>query len=98
MKLLSCALLLAATLLAGCSEASTDGADLYRRYCAACHGADLSGGTGPALGARSGAGALTDAELGAAITGGIGDMAAVERLGTPQVEAVVAYLREFEAR
>lgn len=98
MKLLACALLLAALLVSGCAETSIDGAVLYGRYCAACHGADLSGGVGPAMGAGSEAARLTDAELGSAITAGVGEMAAIDALDPPQVDAIVAYVREAERR
>jgi hypothetical protein len=45
-----CKLLIAFTAIAACSQAAAgDGAALYREHCAACHGAERLGLTGPAL-------------------------------------------------
>jgi mono/diheme cytochrome c family protein len=95
MKRLAGALVAIAILLTGCSE-STDGAVLYRKYCAACHGSDLSGGVGPSLGAGSEAAASTDAEYRIVIREGLNDMPAVGGLDDLRADAVVSYIRQVQ--
>lgn len=95
MERLAGALVAIAILLTGCAE-STDGAVLYRKYCAACHGSDLSGGVGPSLAAGSEAADSTDAEYRMVIREGLGDMPAVTSLDELRVDAVVAYLRQVQ--
>jgi len=95
MKRLAGALVAIAMLLTGCSQ-STDGAVLYRKYCAACHGSDLSGGVGPSLAAGSEAASSTDVEYRLAIREGINDMAAVTSLDELRIDAVIDYLRQVQ--
>lgn len=97
MKRLVGVILATTVLLTGCAE-STDGAVLYRKYCAACHGSDLSGNVGPSLAAGTEAAASTDAEYRMAIQEGINEMAAVSALDDLRVDAVVAYLRQVQAQ
>ncbi len=75
MKKLAGALVTIAILLTGCSE-STDGAVLYRKHCAACHGSDLAGNVGPSLAAGSEAADEADAAYTAVIREGTTDMPA----------------------
>lgn len=77
----------------GHGQTDGDGADLYRRYCAACHGAEGGGGVGPAL---SGSPLLADGEaLLARIREGGGGMPAFEgRLTDVQIETVARHVRE----
>lgn len=89
-------LLLAIALsLAGCAtaEQSLDGEVIYANRCARCHGADLAGGSGPALGAGSEAAAKDDEHYRTVIVGGRGAMPAFRSLSDQQVDAVINYLR-----
>jgi mono/diheme cytochrome c family protein len=97
MKRLVGVILATTVLLTGCSE-STDGAVLYRKYCAACHGSDLSGNVGPSLAAGSEAAASTDAEYRIVILEGLNDMPAASGLDELRVDAVVTYLRQVQAQ
>lgn len=94
MKRLAVALVAIAVLLTGCSE-STDGAELYRKYCAACHGSDLSGGVGPSLLAGSQAGAASDAAYQAVIRDGTTGMPATS-LDELRIDRVIAYVRQVQ--
>ncbi len=91
-------LLTVTALLTGCSETSTDGAVLYGRLCGACHGSDLSGGVGQALGAGSAAADLTDAAYRMVITEGTPGMPATSSLDDGQLEALIAYIRQVQGR
>lgn len=74
------------------------GAELFGVACAHCHGSDLSGGVGPALGAGSPASGLTDAQIGGAISVGPGSMPSFgRRLTNDQIESLIAYLRLLQA-
>ena len=57
--------MLAVFVAVGCSGPANDvfGADLYSSSCAHCHGSDLAGGIGPALGPGSTAAPLTDQQI-----------------------------------
>jgi mono/diheme cytochrome c family protein len=70
------------------------GATLYSERCAACHGADLQGGTGPELGTGSEAAELSDRRYSSRITNGRNDMPAFsEILTVDQTDEIIAYLR-----
>ncbi len=74
-----------------------DGAGIYAQQCAACHGADLAGGIGPALGAGSEATTSSDEELTAVIAAGQGAMPGFQdSLTTEEIAALVGYLREVQ--
>jgi|AMFO01.1.fsa_nt_gi Cytochrome c, mono- and diheme variants len=91
---------LLALLLAACSDATSGltGAALYERACASCHGRDLGGGIGPALGPGSTADlSLDDAQIAGAIRVGPGSMPPFARLTDAQVASLVRYLREVQA-
>jgi mono/diheme cytochrome c family protein len=71
-----------------------EGAEMYAANCAACHGADLGGQVGPALGAGSSAAAIPDEDLIAVITDGRGAMPGFGSSLTPeQIEAAVIFIR-----
>jgi mono/diheme cytochrome c family protein len=82
-------------LVSGCSETSTDGAVLYRKFCAACHGSDLSGGVGTSLAAGTRAAAQDDAAYRAVIRDGTTGMPATG-LDELQIDAVIAYVRQLQ--
>jgi mono/diheme cytochrome c family protein len=81
--------------VSGCSEASTDGAELYRLHCAACHGSDLSGGVGTSLAAGTGAAALDDSAYRVVIREGTTGMPA-SSLDARRIDAVIAYVRQVQ--
>ena len=89
------AALAVAVILAGCSgTSSTDGAVIYTRTCATCHGADLGGGVGAALGAGTAAAGLSDAQLRAIIRDGVPGMPPSRSLSEEQLDALIAFLRQ----
>ena len=71
------------------------GEELYRETCAHCHGVDLSGGIGPAIGQGSNADVeLTDTQIRNVIKIGPGSMPGFDdRLSEGQIDSLVAYLR-----
>jgi len=89
---IACALLV----IAGCSGpgADTFGVDLYSSSCAHCHGSDLAGGVGPALGPGSNAATLTDQQIVGVIRIGPGAMTSFgDRFSQAQLDSLVDYLR-----
>lgn len=94
------ALALGALLMVACNGPSSDatGEEVYVETCARCHGADLGGGVGPALGEGSNAAARDDDYLISVVTDGRGRMPSFRRtLSTEQIERVVGYLRNQQA-
>ncbi len=93
--------LLVAVLIAGCSDRleGTHGEELYRVACAQCHGADLTGGLGPPIGAGSNADiGLSDEQVASVIEVGPGAMPGFDRrLTEEQIESLVKYLRVTQA-
>ena len=93
--------LLVAVLIAGCSDRleGTHGEELYRVACAQCHGADLTGGLGPPIGAGSNADiGLSDEQVANVIEVGPGAMPGFDRrLTEEQIESLVKYLRVTQA-
>lgn len=70
------------------------GQDIYTTNCAVCHGADLGGVVGPALGAGSVIAGQDDAMVADVITNGRAAMPAWGgALSAEDIEAVIAYLR-----
>ncbi len=94
--------LLVAMLFAGCSDRleGTHGEELYRVACAQCHGADLTGGLGPAIDAGSNADiGLSDEQVANVIEVGPGAMPGFDRrLTEAQIESLVRYLRARQGR
>lgn len=75
------------------------GEEIYLQVCARCHGADLGGRVGPALGVESDAADRNDEFLVDTITHGRGRMPSFSRtLSEAQIERVVAYLRRVQER
>lgn len=90
------AVALTASACGGPAEDAT-GEDIYLQVCARCHGADLGGGVGPALGAESGAADRSDEFLVDTVTHGRGRMPSFSQTLTDgQIERVVAYLRTVQ--
>ena len=70
------------------------GAEIFSSTCAACHGADLEGVVGPALGAGSTIAGMDDATVIGIIADGRGTMPAWDGvLSAEEIEAVLAFLR-----
>ena len=85
-------------LVAGCGGTPTTGPALYARHCGACHGTDLSGNVGPALGPDSEATTASDASYRSAIREGVGDMPANRRLSEEQIDKIIVYIRDVQGR
>jgi cytochrome c551 len=80
------------------TAAELSAAELFAANCAHCHGDELEGGIGPALGPGGHAQGHSDAELIAIVTGGKNDMPAfAERLTEQQISDLVAFIRGGEA-
>lgn len=94
------ALLVAALLLSACAtrpSPDAGGEEIYELLCARCHGDDLGGGVGPALGPGSEAAASSDEFLRTTITRGRGRMPSFgHTLSEAQVERVIEFLREAQ--
>lgn len=100
MRTIVALLVLLALVLAACGGPAPDatGAEIFSQVCARCHGAELQGRVGPALGAGSHAAEQPDEYLLTTITRGRGGMPSFSRtLSETQIEAVVGYLREQQA-
>ena len=89
--------MLVAVLIAGCGDRleGKHGEELYRVGCAHCHGADLTGGLGPPIDARSNSDiGLSNEQLANVIEVGPGAMPGFDRrLTEEQIESLVVYLR-----
>lgn len=68
---------------------ATAGATVFADHCAACHGADGTGGSGPSL---AGTNMKDDSEVVGVIQNGVGDMPA-QGLTDAQTKDVLAWLR-----
>ena len=75
-----------------------DGAAIYQRNCAGCHGADLAGGRGPSLFNAGLIQSLGDVRIRATILNGNGEMPAFKgTLTAAQITTVIAYLHTQSA-
>ncbi len=90
-------LLIAVVTLSGCSgrpAADASGPEIYSQLCARCHGADLGGGIGPALGAGSDLVDRTDEYIEGVLRGGRGSMPAFgNTLDDVQIDRLIGFLR-----
>jgi len=85
--------------ISGCSgpDADTFGAELYSSACAHCHGSDLAGGVGPALGSGSNAATLSDQQIVDVVRIGPGAMTSFgDRFSQAQLDSLVDYLRTLQ--
>jgi mono/diheme cytochrome c family protein len=72
--------------------------ETFNDTCARCHGVDLAGGTGPALGPTAHSLGEPDEHLIEAITFGRDEMPAFgDELSEEQIQAIVDYIREVQA-
>lgn len=73
------------------------GEEIYARLCANCHGSDLSGGIGPALGPGSSSVSEPDEFIVFTVVNGRGRMPSFEStLDESQVDRLVDYIREVQ--
>ena len=93
--------IVAMALLTGCSLGGpaddATGEDIYAQLCARCHGADLDGGVGPALGPGSAAASEDDEYIEFTISEGRGRMPSFESLQADQLDRLVDYVRGVQA-
>jgi mono/diheme cytochrome c family protein len=85
--------------VSACSPTPPDdatGEEIYDQLCARCHGADMSGAVGPALGPGSDAASETDEFIEFTIVNGRGRMPSFESLDEDQVDRLVAHIREVQ--
>jgi mono/diheme cytochrome c family protein len=95
--LLAVLILLVLTACVGRPAQDASGEEIYLQLCANCHGDDLSGGLGPALGPGSNAAQQPDEFLVATITQGRGRMPSfATTLTDEQVDRLVSHLREAQ--
>jgi cytochrome c5 len=79
------------------SQPPPEASAIYSEYCAACHGDDLEGGIGPALGPGGHATHHSVEELTTIVTSGQADMPAFgETLPLDEIASVIAYVREIQ--
>lgn len=94
---LAVALMVGAT-LAGCTPSpapDATGEEIYLQLCSRCHGEDLAGGIGPALGPGSNAASQDDEFLELTIMRGRGRMPAFgSTLSADQLERLIGFIRE----
>lgn len=94
--MLAVCLVVSACSLGGPPDDAT-GEEIYAELCTSCHGSDMSGGVGPALGPGSNAADETDEFLEFTIVNGRGRMPSFEStLNEEQVERLVGYIREVQ--
>ena len=91
--------LLAVMLLSACTAprlpADAGGSQVFEEICAACHGKDLAGGIGPALGSGSEAAQMTDEFYRFTIIHGLGRMPSFKStLTDEQIDRVIHYIRQ----
>ncbi len=94
-------LLVMVLLLVGCSVGrppeDATGEEIYAQLCSNCHGDDLEGNVGPALGPGSHAAEEDDEYLEFTIVNGRGRMPSFESsLDEVQVDRLIAYIREVQ--
>jgi mono/diheme cytochrome c family protein len=95
-------LCLTAVTIAGCVGRPADdatGEEIYLQLCSNCHGDQLQGAVGTALGPGSNAAEQPDEFLTVTISQGRGRMPSFESsLTEDQVEVLIGYLREVQGR
>jgi len=96
------ALMIAVGFLATCTTeipGDATGEQIYLQLCARCHGEELEGRVGPALGSGSNSAGQPDEFLAFTIENGRGRMPSFSTvLDEDQIDLLVAYIREVGAR
>ena len=91
-------ILMVLTACVGAPAPDATGTEIFEQVCSRCHGANLGGGVGPALGPDSEAAGQPDEFLIQTITNGRGRMPSfAQTLTEDQVLRVVEYLRRAQA-
>lgn len=91
-------LLLASACSVGEPSETASGEEIYAQLCARCHGSDLSGGIGPALGPGSSSVSEPDEFIEFTVVNGRGRMPSFEStLADSQVDRLVDYIREVQS-
>jgi len=81
----------------GAPSEDASGEEIYTQLCARCHGADLDGGIGPALGPGSASADESDDFLEFTIMNGRGRMPSFSSsLDDDQLDRLVTYMREVQ--
>lgn len=87
---------------AGCTgrpAADATGEEIYLQLCSNCHGDDMGGGVGPAIGSGSASAEHPDTFLEATILGGRGRMPSFRSsLDDEQLGRLIGYIREVQGR
>jgi cytochrome c551 len=79
-------------------DEDASGSQIYSELCARCHGTDLDGGIGPALGPESRSVSEPDEFLRFTIVNGRGRMPSFEStLDGDQIDRLVAFIREVQS-
>lgn len=95
-------LILLLVVAAGCTGRPADdatGEEIYLQLCSNCHGDDLGGGVGPALGPDSASAEHPDTFLEASILEGRGRMPSFRSsLDDDQLGRLIEYLREVQGQ
>jgi len=91
--------LLAVALLSACTvprlSPDSTGSQVFQSICSRCHGKDLAGGIGPALGQGSEAAQMTDEFYRFTIIHGLGRMPSFRStLSDEQIDRVIRYIRQ----
>lgn len=82
----------------GRPAADASGADIYSQLCSRCHGGDLGGGIGPALGEGSDLVDRPDDYIEGVIRGGRGSMPAFgNTLDDGQIDRLIGFLRSEQS-
>ena len=95
LALLGMVVLLAAC--AGSPSPDATGPELFSDLCSSCHGVELEGQVGPALGPGAPTVDLPDQYLVTSIRRGIGTMPSFDHLSDEQVSRIVSFIRDVQA-
>ena len=82
---------------AGAPSPDATGEELFGDLCSTCHGVELEGKVGPALGPGSATVELPDQYLVTSIRRGIGTMPSFDHLTDEQISRLVAFIRGVQA-
>lgn len=95
--MLALALVLTSACSVGRPAEDATGGEIYQQLCTNCHGEDLAGGLGPALGPGSNSADQPDEFLEITILHGRGRMPSFSSsLNEVQLERLIAYIREVQ--
>jgi mono/diheme cytochrome c family protein len=93
-RVIAAGLIVSLSACGGRPAPDASGEEIYRVLCANCHGADLEGGLGPAIGPGSNTAVQNDDFLRLTVTRGRGRMPSFRGLDEGQLARLIAYVRE----